>query len=131
MNFQVETIDDVFRNWHYLVEHDVEIEMGPGRHPQSGAIFLYFLGPEGFTYEYSFGVRRIDALGQRFDPSLHEAVSMQESADHPPGTVSGVIEDGYTINGRLLRPARVVVAKASPSIAPELHGESQVNERQA
>ncbi|HYX61411.1 MAG TPA: VOC family protein, partial [Streptosporangiaceae bacterium] len=39
MNFQVETIDDVFRNWHYLVEHDVEIEMGPGRHPQSGAIF--------------------------------------------------------------------------------------------
>ena len=78
-----------------------------------------------------FGVRRIDALGQRFDPSLHEAVSMQESADHPPGTVSGVIEDGYTINGRLLRPARVVVAKASPSIAPELHGESQVNERQA
>src|SRR6266704_5351250 len=58
MNFQVETIDDVFRNWHYLVEHDVEIEMGPGRYPQSGAIFLYFLGPEGLTYEYSFGVGR-------------------------------------------------------------------------
>jgi 2,3-dihydroxy-p-cumate/2,3-dihydroxybenzoate 3,4-dioxygenase len=40
MNFQVATIDDLFRNWHFLVEHDVEIEMGPGRHPQSGAIFL-------------------------------------------------------------------------------------------
>lgn len=60
MNFQVASIDDVFRNWHFLVEHGVEIEMGPGRHPQSTAIFLYFLGPEGFTYEYSFGVRRIE-----------------------------------------------------------------------
>ena len=47
MNFQVATIDDVFRNWHFLVEHGVEIEMGPGRHPQSTAIFLYFLGPGG------------------------------------------------------------------------------------
>lgn len=60
MNFQVDTIDDVFRNWHFLVENGVEIEQGPGRHPQSTAIFLYFLGPEGFTYEYSFGVRRIE-----------------------------------------------------------------------
>ena len=60
MGFQVATIDDVFRNWHFLIDHDVEIEMGPGRHPQSTAIFLYFLGPEGFTYEYSFGVRRIE-----------------------------------------------------------------------
>src|ERR1022692_4291453 len=60
LNFQVASIDDVFRNWHFLVDHGVEIEMGPGRHPQSTAIFLYFLGPEGFTYEYSFGVRRIE-----------------------------------------------------------------------
>src|ERR1700729_3333266 len=34
MNFQVATLDDVFRNWHFLVDHGVEIEMGPGRHPQ-------------------------------------------------------------------------------------------------
>jgi 2,3-dihydroxy-p-cumate/2,3-dihydroxybenzoate 3,4-dioxygenase len=80
MNFQVETIDDVFRNWHFLVEHDVEIEMGPGRHPQSGAIFLYFLGPEGFTYEYSFGVRRIedDATWRprTFDPAEPGSIDM-------------------------------------------------------
>lgn len=61
VNFQVETIDDVMRNWHFLVENGVEIEQGPGRHPQSGAIFLYFKGPEGLTYEYSYGVRRIEA----------------------------------------------------------------------
>jgi 2,3-dihydroxy-p-cumate/2,3-dihydroxybenzoate 3,4-dioxygenase len=80
MNFQVDTIDDVFRNWHFLVEHDVEIEMGPGRHPQSGAIFLYFLGPEGFTYEYSFGVRRIEddaAWSPRtFDPAEPGSIDM-------------------------------------------------------
>ena len=80
MNFQVATIDDVFRNWHFLVEHGVEIEMGPGRHPQSTAIFLYFLGPEGFTYEYSFGVRRIedDAAWQprTFDPDEPGSIDM-------------------------------------------------------
>jgi 2,3-dihydroxy-p-cumate/2,3-dihydroxybenzoate 3,4-dioxygenase len=80
MNFQVETIDDVFRNWHFLVEHGVEIEMGPGRHPQSTAVFLYFLGPEGFTYEYSFGVRRIedDAAWRprTFDPDEPGSIDM-------------------------------------------------------
>lgn len=80
MNFQVESIDDVFRNWHFLVEHGVEIEMGPGRHPQSTAIFLYFLGPEGFTYEYSHGVRRIedDAAWRprTFDPDERGAIDM-------------------------------------------------------
>ena len=80
MNFQVETIDDVFRNWHFLQEHGVEIEMGPGRHPQSTAVFLYFLGPEGFTYEYSYGVRRItDEAAWRprtFDPDEPGSIDM-------------------------------------------------------
>jgi 2,3-dihydroxy-p-cumate/2,3-dihydroxybenzoate 3,4-dioxygenase len=80
MNFQVAAIDDVFRNWHFLVDHGVQIEMGPGRHPQSTAIFLYFLGPEGFTYEYSFGVRRIEddaAWAPRtFDPDEPGSIDM-------------------------------------------------------
>ena len=80
MNFQVAAIDDVFRNWHFLVEHGVEIEMGPGRHPQSTAIFLYFLGPEGFTYEYSFGVRRIEDdaawVPRTFDPGEPGSIDM-------------------------------------------------------
>lgn len=80
MNFQVENIDDVFRNWHFLQEHGVEIEMGPGRHPQSTAVFLYFLGPEGFTYEYSYGVRRItDEAAWRprtFDPDEPGSIDM-------------------------------------------------------
>jgi 2,3-dihydroxy-p-cumate/2,3-dihydroxybenzoate 3,4-dioxygenase len=80
LNFQVETIDDVFRNWHFLTDHGVEIEMGPGRHPQSTAVFLYFLGPEGFTYEYSYGVRRItDEAAWRprtFDPDEPGSIDM-------------------------------------------------------
>jgi 2,3-dihydroxy-p-cumate/2,3-dihydroxybenzoate 3,4-dioxygenase len=80
MNFQVATIDDVFRNWHFLVEQGVEIEMGPGRHPQSTAVFLYFLGPEGFTYEYSFGVRRIEDEAawrpRTFDPDEPGSIDM-------------------------------------------------------
>jgi 2,3-dihydroxy-p-cumate/2,3-dihydroxybenzoate 3,4-dioxygenase len=80
MNFQVATIDDLFRNWHFLSGNNVEIEMGPGRHPQSTAIFLYFLGPEGFTYEYSFGVRRIEDeaswVPRTFDPDEPGSIDM-------------------------------------------------------
>lgn len=58
-----------------------------------------------------FGVRKIDALGARFDPAFHEA--MMEAADdaYPPGTVAGVVQDGYLIHDRLLRPARVIVSE--------------------
>jgi molecular chaperone GrpE len=58
-----------------------------------------------------FGVRRIDALGQNFDPNLHEAVGEVEDPSQPPGTVIRVIEEGYMIHDRLLRPARVFVSK--------------------
>ena len=80
VNFQVDSIDDVFRNWHFLVDNGVEIIQGPGRHPQSTAVFLYFLGPENFTYEYSFGVRRIvDEQAWRprtFDPAEPGSIDM-------------------------------------------------------
>jgi molecular chaperone GrpE len=59
-----------------------------------------------------FGVRKIDALGKHFDPNLHEAVMQVDDAPQPAGTVVRVIEDGYTIHDRLLRPARVFVARA-------------------
>ena len=58
-----------------------------------------------------FGVAEVDPLGEPFDPELHEAMTMQPSADVDPGTVVTVFQKGYTLNGRLLRPARVVVAQ--------------------
>lgn len=90
VDFQVAEIDDVFRNWHHLRALDVEIEMGPGRHPQSGAVFLYFLGPEGLTYEYSYGVRRIEderAWTPRFfDPAEVGSIDMWLGPTHRPIT---------------------------------------------
>jgi len=60
------------------------------------------------------GIKIIDPQGQPFDPIWHEAMVAQESREHPPGTVLAVIQKGYSLNGRLLRPARVVVSKQAP-----------------
>ncbi|MCD6035348.1 MAG: grpE [Rickettsiales bacterium] len=58
------------------------------------------------------GVRRIDPLGLPFDHNLHQAISHVPTAESPPGTVIHVVQAGYTIKDRLLRPAMVAVAKA-------------------
>ncbi len=58
------------------------------------------------------GIQRIDALHQAFDPNLHQAVMQQPTADHAPGTVLQVLQQGFTIHDRVLRPASVVVAAA-------------------
>lgn len=63
------------------------------------------------TFE-KFSVKQLDPAGQRFDPTLHEAVLMQESGA-TPNTVLQVVQPGYELKGRLLRPARVIVAKAA------------------
>lgn len=57
-----------------------------------------------------FGVLEVDPQGEPFDPALHEAMTVQPSADVEPGSVLTVIQKGYTLNGRLLRPAMVIVA---------------------
>ena len=60
-----------------------------------------------------YGVTVIDPAGQPFNPELHQAVSMQESAELPPNHVMTVMQKGYWLHERLLRPAMVVVAKAA------------------
>lgn len=57
-----------------------------------------------------FGIVEVDPEGEPFDPELHEAMTMQPSAEAEPGSVLTVVQKGYTLNGRLLRPARVIVA---------------------
>ena len=59
-----------------------------------------------------FSIVRLDPQGESFDPTVHEAVLVQESAAAPPDTVLQVLQSGYQLNGRLLRPARVIVARA-------------------
>jgi molecular chaperone GrpE len=61
-----------------------------------------------------FGVEEVAPAGQPFDPQLHEAISIQPVAGQDPGAVVAVVQKGYQLNGRLLRPARVVVSGSPP-----------------
>ena len=60
-----------------------------------------------------FSIEEIDPMGEAFDPNLHEAMTMQESAEHEPNTVLTVVQKGYSLHGRLVRPAMVIVSKAT------------------
>ncbi|HUB45838.1 MAG TPA: VOC family protein [Acetobacteraceae bacterium] len=59
INHQVEDVDDVMKSWYFLREKGVKILLGPGRHPLSTAVMLYFRGPDGMIFEYSCGVKHI------------------------------------------------------------------------
>jgi molecular chaperone GrpE len=63
------------------------------------------------------GLAEVEPDGEPFDPTLHEAMAMQPAPDRPPHTVLQVVQKGWLLNGRLLRPARVIVS--SPLAGPE------------
>ncbi|UTW48884.1 nucleotide exchange factor GrpE [Bacterioplanoides sp. SCSIO 12839] len=63
-----------------------------------------------------FKVETVDPMGETFNPELHQAMSMIESAEAAPNTVIAVMQKGYTLQGRLLRPAMVMVSKGAPQI---------------
>jgi molecular chaperone GrpE len=67
-----------------------------------------------------YGIKRIDPLGQKFDHQLHQAVAQIESPDAEAGTVVQVLQAGYVIHDRLLRPAMVGVAASASPDAPQL-----------
>ena len=60
-----------------------------------------------------FNLEAVDPVGEPFDPNLHQAMSMVENAAVEPNSVIAVMQKGYTLNGRLLRPAMVMVSKAA------------------
>lgn len=66
-----------------------------------------------------FGIEVLNPLGDTFDPTLHQAMSMQESAEYKPNTVMAVMQKGYQLNDRLIRPAMVVVSKAATENADD------------
>ena len=61
-----------------------------------------------------FGVEQIDPEGEPFDPELHQAMGMVPTSEVPPNTVVNVVQKGYQLNGRLVRPAMVMVSQAAP-----------------
>ena len=60
-----------------------------------------------------FKIKEINPLNEKFNPEYHEAMSMQERADVPPNTVVTVVQKGYLLNDRLIRPAMVIVSRAA------------------
>lgn len=65
-----------------------------------------------------YGIRLIQAMGERFDPNLHQAMMEMEDANHPEGTVVMVMQQGYQLHERLLRPALVAVSKGGAKTPP-------------
>lgn len=95
----------------------------PARDGESNIVTKMREGFEGI--ERSFvgllernGIVKIDPTGSAFDANLHQAMAEQPSSDHPPGTVLQAWSHAWTLNGRLLRPAMVVVSKAGDASKP-------------
>lgn len=65
------------------------------------------------------GVQQIPALGRTFDPNVHEAVGVEPRRDVAPGQITRVLQAGYQLGDRVIRPSRVMVAGEPPAAAPE------------
>jgi molecular chaperone GrpE len=74
------------------------------------------------------GVKRIEPLGQKFDPNRHQAMYEVEDASVPSGSVVQVVQAGYLIGERVLRPALVAVSKGGPKAVPAGSGEAPAND---
>ena len=76
------------------------------------------------------GVQKIEAIGEQFDPYQHEAIMYEERCDEEEGTIVSVIQDGYKLNDRILRPAQVVVAQAKNLQEEQIDLEKQEDEQE-
>lgn len=77
-----------------------------------------------------FGVEGVDPQGKAFDPNLHQAISMVPSAEVEANCVLSVMQKGYTLNGRVVRPAMVIVSSGAPAGAKPQENASQDNGEQ-
>jgi molecular chaperone GrpE len=71
-----------------------------------------------------FEIESVDPVDQAFDPEFHQAMTLQETDDKSPNTVLAVMQKGYLLKGRLIRPAMVVVSKAPSAAKPKAEIES-------
>lgn len=96
----------------------------PDGGPGEGAVKAFVDGVEMTerellrTFEKA-GIRKIEPLGEKFDHNFHEAMFEVPLADQPPGTVIQVVQAGYVLHDRLLRPARVGVSRAADNAGAE------------
>lgn len=77
-----------------------------------------------------FSINDVDPKkGDKLNPELHQAMSMQEDAEAEPNSILSVVQKGYTLNGRLMRPAMVIVAKAASTPADDSKIGSEIDEQ--
>ncbi|HED17427.1 MAG TPA: nucleotide exchange factor GrpE [Gammaproteobacteria bacterium] len=76
-----------------------------------------------------FDIIALDPAGERFNPELHQAMSMQEMTDAPNNTVVTVVQKGYTLNGRLIRPALVIVSTGGPKAVENGGSAQEIDEK--
>ncbi|MCG7201509.1 VOC family protein [Marinobacter pelagius] len=96
INFMVTDIDDVGKALYRLKKNDVKIVYGPGRHPPSNSVFIYFLDPDGTTLEYSFGMEEfpeVDAREPRMLEAVPESLDTWGAVPDPLFGVGGPIEE--------------------------------------
>lgn len=86
----------------------LKVETDEGKRMHEG---LELTGRKLLATLEKFGVQPIDALNKPFDANVHEAMVAQENPNLPADTVMMVLQKGYTLHGRLLRPARVIVSR--------------------
>ncbi|MCD9027981.1 VOC family protein [Luteimonas sp. BDR2-5] len=113
VNFMVTDIDDVGRALYRLKKHDVKIVYGPGRHPPSNSVFLYFLDPDGMTLEYSFGMEEFPEEGAREPRWLEPVPESLDTWGAVPDALfgcSGPIEGESTAAQIEAHPDRQVMA---------------------
>ena len=77
------------------------------------------------------GVEKIETEGKEFDPNFHEAVFAEPTTEYPDGMILGEIRTGYTLNGRLLRPAQVKVAKNVEEDVKDVKDVKELKEEEA
>lgn len=84
------------------------------KHPWVQGLFL--IARRLTTVLDQLGVQQLGTPGELFDPHWHEAITTEERADVPEGTILQVIQPGYALGDRVIRPAQVIVASAPPSV---------------
>jgi 2,3-dihydroxy-p-cumate/2,3-dihydroxybenzoate 3,4-dioxygenase len=108
LNFMVSEVDDIGKGmWRYK-KNDVVVVRGPGRHPPSGAMFLYALDPDGHTVEYSFGMEEFPEVSPRKPrqlPPLQESIDFWGAPTDPRMGATGNIEKAEAAPAKTLQPA--------------------------
>jgi molecular chaperone GrpE len=106
----LERQDELLRSWLDAVDSIERAIALEAQHPEATSGLRAVLEQMDAILR-RYRVQRIGDVGDRFDPELHEAVAVAPSRQHDPGTIAEVARSGYAVDGRVLRPAQVAVAR--------------------